>query len=131
MELLFELLFEFFVDGSVEALGNKKVPKPLRFVALIFLIVVLGGISALCIFSGIVEKNWILINSIKGAEASAIAYSIAESAKANELRPYMYFKHLLTVIPEHMDQDGNIDPSVIETLLPWSASLPEECHKRR
>ena len=63
MELLFELLFEFFVDGSVEALGNKKVPKPLRFVALIFLIVVLGGISALCIFSGIVEKNWILITA--------------------------------------------------------------------
>ena len=77
------------------------------------------------------KKNWILINSIKGAEASAIAYSIAESAKANELRPYMYFKHLLTVIPEHMDQDGNIDPSVIETLLPWSAKLPEECYKRR
>ena len=77
------------------------------------------------------KKNWVLINTIKGAQASATAYSIAESAKANGLRPYMYFKHLLSMLPEHMDKDGNIDPSVIEPLLPWSKTLPEECYKRR
>lgn len=61
MELILDLLFEFFVDGSIEALGNKKVPKPLRIVALVFLIIVFGGIISLCIFFGIVDKNWILI----------------------------------------------------------------------
>ena len=52
------------------------------------------------------KKKWVLINSEKGAEASAIMYSIAESAKLNNLKPYMYFKHLLSVLPEYIDKDG-------------------------
>ena len=77
------------------------------------------------------KKNWVLINSIKGAHASALAYSIAESAKANNLRPYMYFKHLLTELPNRMDEKGNIDTSKLDDLMPWAESLPEECYKRR
>ena len=76
------------------------------------------------------KKNWVLINSIKGAEASALAYSIAESAKANILKPYFYFKHLLSELPERMDENGNIDPSTLDDLMPWSTGLPEECYKR-
>lgn len=75
------------------------------------------------------KKNWVLFNSIKGAEASAIAYSLSESAKLNNLKPYMYFKHLLSVLPEHLDKDGNIDPSVLDELMPWSKTLPQECYK--
>ena len=75
------------------------------------------------------KKNWILFNTIKGAEASAIAYSIAESAKANSLKPYMYFKHLLTVLPEYTDKNGNISSEVLDSVLPWSKTLPEECYK--
>ena len=30
-------------------------------------------------------------------------YSLAETAKANNLKPYEYFKYLLEEIPEHMD----------------------------
>ena len=30
-------------------------------------------------------------------------YSIAETVKSNNLKPYEYFKYLLTVIPEHME----------------------------
>ena len=77
------------------------------------------------------KKNWVLINSIKGAQASALAYSIAESAKANNLRPYMYFKYLLTELPNRMDEKGNIDTSKLDDLMPWAESLPEECYKRR
>ena len=77
------------------------------------------------------KKNWVLINSEKGAEASAIMYSIAESAKLNNLKPYMYFKHLLSVLPEHIDKNGNIDPQVLDSIVPWSKELPEECYKRR
>ena len=76
------------------------------------------------------KKNWVLINSIKGANASAVAYSIAESAKANNLKPYAYFKYLLTELPERMDEKGNIDPTSLDDLMPWAKGLPEDCYKR-
>lgn len=72
------------------------------------------------------KQNWHLIDTIDGAKASAIIYSIAETAKANNLKPYDYFEHLLTVMPEHMD-DKNID--FLQDLLPWSEKLPENCRK--
>ena len=50
------------------------------------------------------KKNWVMIDTIAGAEASAIIYSIAETAKANNLKPYNYFEYLLTEIPKHMDE---------------------------
>ena len=53
-------------------------------------------------------------------------YSIAETAKANNLKPYEYFEHLLTVIPEDME---DTDPSFLEELLPWSPTLPENIRK--
>ena len=65
------------------------------------------------------KKNWVLINSIKGANASAICYSLAESAKANGLKPYYYFVHLLTELPKQMDENGNIDSSKLDDLLPF------------
>ena len=77
------------------------------------------------------KKNWVLINSIKGANASAVCYSLAESAKANGLKPYEYFKYLLAELPKRKDKKGNIDPSTLDDLLPWSPDLPEECYKRR
>lgn len=44
------------------------------------------------------RANWHVINSIKGAQASAIVYSIIETAKANDLKPYECLKHLLSVM---------------------------------
>ena len=72
------------------------------------------------------RQNWRLIDTIAGAEASAIIYSIAETAKANNLKPYFYFEYLLEEIPKHMD-DKNLD--FLENLLPWSKTLPEACRK--
>lgn len=77
------------------------------------------------------KKNWVLINSVKGARASAVAYSIAESAKLNQLKPYEYFKYLLSELPYRMDSNGNIDPSTLDNLMPWSKDLSEDCYKRR
>ena len=37
------------------------------------------------------KKNWQMIDTINGAHSSAIIYSIAETAKANNLKPYDYF----------------------------------------
>lgn len=44
------------------------------------------------------KKNWKLIDTVHGAQASAILYSIVETAKTNDLNIYNYFKHLLTEI---------------------------------
>ena len=73
------------------------------------------------------KKNWVLIDTVTGARSSAIIYSIAETAKANHLKPYDYFKDLLTEIPKHLDGP---DRSFCEDLMPWSPTLPEECRKK-
>lgn len=83
-----------------------------------------GAIRGFCVG----RNNWKLIDTIDGAKASAIAYSIAETAKANNLNPYRYYEHLLTEIPKHMN-DKNTD--FLDNLLPWSDKLPEICHAKR
>ena len=72
------------------------------------------------------KKNWVMIDTIAGTKSSAIIYSIAETAKANNLKPYDYFEFLLTEIPKHLD---DTDRSFLDDLLPWSPSLPENCRK--
>lgn len=72
------------------------------------------------------KKNWMMIDTIAGAESSAIIYSIAETAKANHLKPYDYFEYLLTEIPKHLNET---DRSFCEELLPWSDKLPDNCRK--
>ena len=72
------------------------------------------------------KKNWQMIDTINGAKSSAIIYSIAETAKANNLKPYEYFEYLLTEIPKHMD---DTDRSFLNDLVPWSEKLPENIRK--
>jgi len=61
----------------------------------------------------------------------AVIYSIVETAKANNLNPYYYFEHLLTEIPKLKEfNTPEEEVSAMERLLPWSADLPEKCHKR-
>ena len=73
------------------------------------------------------RKNWYLIDTSGGAKSSAIAYSIAETAKANNLKPYEYFKYLLEELPKHGEFE---DPSYLDELLPWSEKLPGCCQKK-
>lgn len=49
-----------------------------------------------------------MIDASNGTKTSAMIYSIAETAKANNLKPYEYFEYLLEEIPKHMkDTDGS------------------------
>lgn len=61
-----------------------------------------------------------------GATSSAIIYSIAETAKANNLKPYEYFEYLLTKISKHVEDKKK---DFLEELLPWSETLPEHLRK--
>ena len=72
------------------------------------------------------KKNWVMIDTVAGAKSSAIIYSIAETAKANNLKPYDYFEYLLAEIPKHLDET---DRGFLDDLLPWSPDLPENCRK--
>ena len=54
------------------------------------------------------RKNWMTINTVRGAQASAMIYSVTETARANGLNVYYYVKHLLTELVKHLRADGNI-----------------------
>lgn len=77
------------------------------------------------------RKNWITINTVRGARASAIIYSITETARANKLNVYYYIRHLLTELPRLLDENGNIEQSQLEPLMPWSKDLPVDCYSKR
>lgn len=72
------------------------------------------------------KKNWQMIDTINGAKSSAIIYSIVETAKANNLKPFDYVQYLLEEIPKHMDDR---DCSFLKDLLPWSEKLPAGIRK--
>ena len=68
-----------------------------------------------------------MIESSNGAKASAILYSLIETAKANMLNTFEYFNLLLTEIPQHM---ADKDLRFIDDLLPWSPRIQKECPSR-
>ena len=77
------------------------------------------------------KKNWLFFNTIKGAEAGAMVYSIAETAKAHHLNTYQYFKYLLEELPKSADEKDDIVPDSLDHLLPWSKNIPKECISKR
>ena len=66
------------------------------------------------------RKNWLFCNSVKGAASSSVVYSLIETAKANDLRPFEYLKFLLETVPS--TSVGELD-----TLLPWGDAALEKC----
>lgn len=70
------------------------------------------------------RKNFVLIESSNGAKASAVLYSLVETAKANGLNTFEYFNLLLTEIPQHVD-DNNL--RFLDNLLPWAPMVQKAC----
>lgn len=75
------------------------------------------------------KHNWQIIDSKNGAEASAMLYSLVETAKANNLKPYEYFSYLLTQLMKH--PRGKVPENELAKLMPWSAELPDHCRKTK
>lgn len=71
------------------------------------------------------RKNWLFCNTPHGADASAISYSIVETAKGNGLEPFAYLTHVFDV----MSQTEGITDEQIDSLLPWSDEIPENCRE--
>ena len=68
------------------------------------------------------RKNWLFANTAGGAQASAVIYSLIETAKENGLDPYRYLLWVLQTAP----QLSETDEAWAEKLLPGNA--PEECY---
>ncbi|WP_433542271.1 transposase domain-containing protein [Neomoorella humiferrea] len=62
-------------------------------------------------------------NTPRGTRASAITYSIIETAKENELNPFQYLIYLFEKLPNLDLQDKD----ALDQLLPWSETLPPVC----
>ena len=64
------------------------------------------------------RKNWLFSDSVNGANASAVVYTMVEMAKAHDLNVYEYLKFLL----EHRPSKEMRDEQLAE-LAPWSEKL--------
>jgi hypothetical protein len=93
-------LMSFLLDGRLE-LSNNRAERSIRPFA-------------------IGRNNWLFSYSAKGATASAVAYSLVETAQANGLVPLLYLKFLFETLP-------NIPPEQYHTCLPWSQIVQELC----
>ena len=71
------------------------------------------------------KHSWHIIDSKNGARASAMYYSIAETAKANDLNPFEYFKYLMDQLKEY--PRNNVPKEKLLELIPWSESIPDCC----
>ncbi|MGG1533908.1 IS66 family transposase, partial [Brevibacillus agri] len=71
------------------------------------------------------RKNWLFANTPRGAKASAIIYSVIETAKESGLNPFKYLTHLFEQLPQLPDLKN---PETLDSLLPWSPSLPLTCN---
>ena len=75
------------------------------------------------------KHSWHIIDSVRGASASALLYSIAESAQANQLKPYEYFAYLLKELLKYPRE--NVPEEELKKLMPWSEALPDSCRKNK
>ncbi|HEY9160983.1 MAG TPA: IS66 family transposase [Desulfomonilia bacterium] len=103
-----QYLMNYLLDGSI-SIDNNAVERSIRIFA-----------------TG--RKNWEFCNTPNGAKASAIIYSITETAKANGLKPYEYLVYVFETIPKHYMGTSR---DFLQDLLPWSDKIPETCKSKK
>ncbi|MBS0355699.1 MAG: IS66 family transposase [Proteobacteria bacterium] len=60
------------------------------------------------------RKAWLFSDTQAGARASALIYSLVETAKANNVEPYLWLRHVLRALPTATTVEH------FEALLPWN-----------
>ena len=70
------------------------------------------------------RKNSLFHDTVMGAEACSIIYSIVLTAKANNLDIRKYMEILFQRMPDYKNE-----PEGIRDLLPWSPAIQEECQR--
>lgn len=69
------------------------------------------------------RKAFLFHDTVAGANASAILYSLVETARANNLNVYQYIYFTLRALSGYKKQLGNIDQ-----YLPWTDYIQGKCH---
>ncbi len=93
-----QYLLSFLEDGRIE-LSNNRAENSIRpFV--------------------ISRKNWLFCNTPGGADSSAIVFSIIETAKENNLKPFHYLEYIF----ENIQRNQLLNPN---DFMPWSNSIPD------
>lgn len=95
-----EYLMAYLKDGRLEMTNNRAERGIKKFV--------MG------------RKVWLFSDSVAGAEASEVIYSIVETALANDLHPYEYLKYLIDELSQHKQT-----PEKLAEVLPWSDKIPD------
>lgn len=66
------------------------------------------------------RKNWLFADSVDGAYANAVMYSLVQTAKANGLDPYKYLYHVFERMPYMRNSEE------VKSLLPWNVQFTED-----
>ena len=99
-----EPLSAFLLDGRVE-ISNNRAENAIRPFA-------------------VGRKNWMFSDTVGGAQASALAYSIIETAKANGLNPFQYLLHLFEKLPSILTKNPTAD---LSPFFPWLENIQTKC----
>jgi len=67
------------------------------------------------------RKNWLFSNTPGGAKASAVLYSIIETAKENGVDPFSYLVYVFQNAP---NRGMHSDPLALERFMPWNFTSP-------
>ena len=70
------------------------------------------------------RKNWLFCDTPKGAEASAVVYSMVESAKTNGVEPFAYLQRVLVELPY---LGKSLSHEELEAFMPWAPGIQEDC----
>ena len=97
-----EELMNYLLDGRCELSNNAAERKVKSYV--------------------MARKNFLFHGTVDGANASAIVFSLVETARANNLNVFQYLYTVLLYMPDYKDE-----PAGIEMLLPWSDFIQENC----
>ncbi len=74
------------------------------------------------------RKNWLFMNTSKGAKASALIYSIIETAKANGLKIDRYLEYIMNSL-SNLPITERTEENLIN-IMPWSNTLPDNIYAR-
>jgi len=70
------------------------------------------------------KKNFLFHDTVKGATASVIVYTLAETAKVNGLNISLYLETVMTKMLDYKNEPE----SILEDLMPWSEMLQKTCN---
>ena len=68
------------------------------------------------------RRNWLFCDSVDGADASMMVYSLLETARCNGLNPQKYLEYVLEARPDKSMSDKELD-----RLTPWNSKVQECC----